>query len=197
MGLARRWRDLMPQGTRLDPALGAAAGQLRATCRELTHDNDQLADAATIAQRVDLAEALPVLARYVDAAAELAEATKPALRDPDLLAPSRAVARRLAQDIEDGLLPDNSDALRSDLIAIAARSNRPGPVPVQLLDALEEAASNASRSSVAAANAIAAGTQALRPATGVPGDEDAMGNEPRQALMIMTPSPDLSRTPRR
>lgn len=43
MGLACRWRDLMPQGARLDPALGAAAAQLRAACRELTHDGDHLA----------------------------------------------------------------------------------------------------------------------------------------------------------
>jgi len=155
-GLARRWRDLMPQGARRDPALGAAAAQLRAACRELTHDHDQLADVTTIAQRVDRA-ALPVLARYVDAAAELAEATKPALRDPDLVAPSRADVRRLAQDIEDGLIPDNSDAMGSDLVAIAARRNRLGPVPEQLLDALDVAASKAGRASAAAANALAAG----------------------------------------
>jgi hypothetical protein len=43
----------MPQGgVRLDPALGAAAAQLRAACRELTHNGDQLAPAAAIAQRV-------------------------------------------------------------------------------------------------------------------------------------------------
>jgi hypothetical protein len=154
MGLARRWRDLMPQGARLDPALGAAAAQLRAACRELTHKGDQLLPPATIAQRVDLAAALPVIAHYVDAAAELAEATRPPLRDPDLVAPSRAVVRRLAQDVEDGLFPDSADTIRTDLIAIAARENRLGPVPEQLLEALELSATRARSSSASVANAI-------------------------------------------
>lgn len=154
MGLARRWRDLMPQGVRLDTALAAAAAQLRAACRELTHNGDQLAPAAAIAQRLDLAATLPVIAHYVDAAAELAEATRPALRDHGLVAPSRAVVRRLAQDIEDGLAPDTDDAARSDLIAIAVRDNRLGPVPEQMLDALEHAATMASRNSAAAASAV-------------------------------------------
>jgi hypothetical protein len=156
MGLARRWRDLMPQGDRLDPALGAAAAQLRAACRELTHTGDQLADATAIAQRVDLTAALPVIAHYVDAAAELAEATRPALRDPDLVAPSRAVVRRLATDIDEGLFPDNPDAIRTDLIAIAARENRLGPVPPQLIEALEAQAASANRASAAAAAAAGA-----------------------------------------
>lgn len=154
MGLARRWRDLMPQGDRLDPALGAAAAQLRAACRELTHTGDQLAGAAAIAQRVDLTAALPVIAHYVDAAAELAEATRPALRDPDLVAPSRAVVRRLATDIDDGLFPDTADTIRTDLIAIAARENRLGLVPHQLLEALDAAAVTASRTSASAVNAF-------------------------------------------
>jgi hypothetical protein len=152
--LARRWRDLMPQGSRIDPALAAAAAQLRAACRELTHDHDQIADVAAIAQRVDLAAVLSVLTCYVDAAAELAEATRPPLRGAELVAPARAVVRRLNQDIDDGLLPDNSDALRSDLIAIAARSNQLGPVPVQILDGLHGATSKASRTSSAAASSI-------------------------------------------
>jgi hypothetical protein len=158
MGLARRWRDLMPQGVRLDPALGAAAAQLRAACRELTHNGDQLALAAAIAQRVDLAATLPVIAHYVDAAAELAEATRPPLRLPGLVAPSRAVVRRLAQDIEDGLAPDTDEAARSELITIAVRENRLGPVPAQMLDALEHAATMASLNSAAAASAVGTGT---------------------------------------
>jgi hypothetical protein len=154
MGLARRWRDLMPQSARLDPALATAAAQLRAACRELTHDGDQIAPASAIARRVDLAEALPVIARYVDAAAELAEATRPPLRDPGLVAPSRAVVRRLAQDIEDGLVPDTADAVRSDLITIAVRENRLGPVPAQLLDALDSSATGAARAASSAASAM-------------------------------------------
>lgn len=156
MGLARRWRDLMPQGARLDPALGAAAAQLRSACRELTHNGDQLAAVAAIAQRVDLTAALPVIAHYVDAAAELAEATRPALRDPDLLAPSRAVVRRLAQDVEDGLFPDTADTIRTDLIALAARENRLGPVPPHLLEALDHQVDAATQTSAAAAEAGAA-----------------------------------------
>lgn len=154
MGLARRWRDLMPQGARLDPALSAAAAQLRAACRELTHDGDQLATPNAVAQRVDLAAAIPVIAHYSDAAAELAEATRPASRDPDLVAPSRAVVRRLAQDIEDGLLPGTEEMIPSDLLAIAARENRLGPVPDQLVDALEGAATKASSSSASVASAL-------------------------------------------
>lgn len=154
MGLARRWRDLMPQGARLDPALGAAAAELRAACRELTHNGDQLAPAAAIAQRVDLAAALSVFAHYVDAAAELAEATRPALRDPDLVAPSRAVVRRLATDIDEGLFPENADTIRTDLITIAARENRLGPVPEQLLVALEIATTRTTRNSASASNSL-------------------------------------------
>lgn len=160
MGLARRWRDLMPQGTRLDPALGAAAAQLRSACRELTHNGDQLAPATAILQRVDLAATLPVIAHYGDAAAELAEATRPALRDGDLVAPSRAVVRRLAQDVEDGLFPETADTIHTDLIAIAARENRLGPVPTQLLEALDRQVDAVSRSSAAAC--AAAGAVTLR-----------------------------------
>lgn len=158
MGLARRWRDLMPQGDRLDPALGAAAAQLRAACRELTHDGDQLATAAAIAQRVDLAAVLPVIAHYVDAAADLAEATRPALRDPNLVAPSRAVVRRLATDVDEGLFPDTADTIRTDLIAIAARENRLGPVPPQLLEALDSQAAKVNTLSAAAGAAAGAVT---------------------------------------
>ena len=184
----------MPQGSRLDPALGAAAAQLRAACRELTHDHDQLADVATIARRVDLAAALPVLARYVDAAAELAEATRPPLRDPELVAPARAVVRRLAQDIEDGLLPDNSDALGGDLIAIAARSNRLGPVPEQLTDALNAAASKAGRASAAAANNLAAGAryEATASATGKPATSS---QRPPPAVLPQPAGPPRSNAP--
>jgi hypothetical protein len=158
MGLARRWRDLMPQGARLDPALGAAAAELRAACRELTHNGDQLATAAAIAQRVDVAAALSVIAHYVDAAAELAEATRPALRDPDLVAPSRAVVRRLATDVDEGLFPATADTIRTDLIAIAARENRLGPVPAPLLEALYIQTTAASRASAAASSATGAAT---------------------------------------
>ncbi|GAB4002313.1 hypothetical protein [Nocardioides ultimimeridianus] len=154
MGLARRWRDLMPQGTRLDPALGATAAQLRSACRELTHNGDQLAPTAVILQRVDLAAALPVIAHYVDAAVEIAEATRPALRDPDLVAPSRAVVHRLATDIDEGLLPDSADTIRPELISIAARDNRLGPVPPALLAALDGAVSKAYNCSATAAGAL-------------------------------------------
>jgi hypothetical protein len=164
MGLARRWRDLMPQGARLDPALGAAAAQLRAACRELTHTGDHLADATAIAQRVDLTAALPVIAHYVDAAAEVAGATRPALRDPDLVAPSRAVVRRLATDIDEGLVPDIADTIRTDLIAIAARGNRLGPVPAELLDALDSQAAKVSTTSASAGATAGAMTSArMRP----------------------------------
>ena len=156
MGLARRWRDLMPQGARLDPELGAAAAQLRAACRELTHDGDHLAPAAAIAQRVDLRQTLPVVAHYLDAAAELAEATRPALRDPGLLAPTRAVVRRLAQDAEDCRYPDTVFVPDADLVSMAARGNPPTALPEQLRDALNAAAAKAARASAAAATAAAA-----------------------------------------
>lgn len=176
-GLARRWRDLMPAGARLDPALGAAAAQLRAACRELSHEHDHLADVATIAQRVDLTATVPVIARYVDAAAELAEATKPALRRSDLVAPARAVARRLAEDIEARLIPEDANALRGDVIALAARSNRLMPVPVQLIEALASAAAQAGNASAAAANSMSTGTKhRTRPADGPTGEAN---QEPR------------------
>ena len=154
MSLGRRWRDLMHPGSRLDPALSAAAGQLRAACRELTHDGDRLASQARVAQRVDLAAAMPVIAQYVDAAAELAQATRPALRDPDLSAPTRAVVRRLVQDIEDGIIPENCNALDSGLISIAVRKNRLGPVPDDLLDSLDSSAADAASTSHAAASLL-------------------------------------------
>jgi hypothetical protein len=156
MGLARRWRDLMPQGARIDPALGAAAAQLRAACREITHDGDHLAPAAAIAQRVDLRQTLSVVAHYLDAAAELAEATRPALRDPGLVAPIRAVVRRLAQDTEDCLHPDTVFVQNADLVSMAARGNPFIPLPERLRDALDAAASKAASASAGAANGAAA-----------------------------------------
>ena len=184
MGLARRWRDLMPQGARLDPALGAAAAQLRAACRELTRDGDHLAPAAAIAQRVDLRQTLPVIAHYLDAAAELAEATRPALRDPGLVAPIRAVVRRLAQDSEDCLYPDTVFVPDADLVSMAARGNPPIPLPERLRDALDAAASKAARASAAAATGAAA--------TARHDSTDAADEVASPAAQRATPAPSTS-----
>lgn len=189
MGLARRWRDLMPQGTCLDPALGAAAAQLRSACRELTHNGDQLALAAAIVQRVDLAAILPVIAHYVDAAAELAEATRPALRTGDLVAPSRAVVRRLVADIAEGLLPDSADTIRREVISIAARENRLGPVPSAIRTGLDGAVSKARNSSAAAASALPLAT--VRTGACIPGSSSVRPVE--MTLRVSLPAAEPAR----
>jgi hypothetical protein len=161
MGLARRWRDLMPQGARIDPPLGEASAQLRSACRELTHSGDHLAPLDVVAQRVDLASTIPVLAHSVDAAAELAEATRPALRQPDLVAPPRAVAHRLTEDIEEGLFLLDTDLVRTTVNGLTARGNRLAPVPQAALDAIDGAAARATLRSASAASAMSSGA-ALR-----------------------------------
>lgn len=155
--LASRWGDLMPKGARVDPALAAAASQLREACRDLTHDNHNgLAPATVIAHRTDLTEVLPVLGHYVDAATELAEATRPALRTPGLEGPARAINRRLTRDAEAGLIPDVPNDLRAELIKLAGPENRQTLVPGQVLTGLHAATSKAGRTSAGAGNAIAA-----------------------------------------
>lgn len=155
--LASRWSDLMPKGARVDPALAAAANQLREACRDLTHDtHNKLAPATVITHRADLTEALPVLGHYVDAATELAEATRPALRTPGLEGPARAINRRLTRDVESGRIPDIPNDLRAELVKLAGPENGQALVPEQVLTGLHVATSRAGRTSAAAANSIAA-----------------------------------------
>jgi hypothetical protein len=158
MGLARRWHDLMPQGARLDPALCRAAAEVRAACREFTHTGDHLNAGAVVAQRIDIAAALPALTGYIDAASDLAEATRPALRDPNLSAPGHAVVQRLSNDLEAGRFPHSTDNVRTDLLGIVARGNRLGNIPDQLVDALDGAAVTAARASARAASIVASAT---------------------------------------
>lgn len=150
-GLARRWGDLMPPGTQLDPALSAAAAGLRAACRELTHKGDHLASPATIASKVDLSEAQTLLAHYLATGSDIAEATRPALRDTTLTAPARAVLHRLGQDVDEGLLPEGAEDLGDQVNAADIASNRLVPLPRALVQALDAATTAAARMTATAA----------------------------------------------
>lgn len=73
------------------------------------------------------------------------------------------------------MFPDTPDAVPTDLVAIAARENRLVPVPAQLLDTLDDAASKASRASAAAATSV--------PSGGAPAPVPARARDQRQATI--------------
>lgn len=155
--LAHRWGDMMPRGVRISPELAQAANQLRDACRTITHTDEILATPKTIARRVDLSAALPVLERYIEAGAHLATATQPLLRDPGLVAPPQAIVRRLARDSEGGRRRIPNEGSIAEVINRAARTNEPGPIPRQVIDALSTATTRASRTSTRAAACLSAG----------------------------------------
>lgn len=150
--LASRWADLVPPGARRDPALGRAAGEVRAACRELSHDKNTLASPDTIASRPGLPRAVTALLESLEAAPELAQVVGEHAKNPDLTGPARALSRRAHNDVEAAaaLSPDTD----TDVVWVSPRdvlANRLVPLPRPVADGLRSASDSALAACAAAA----------------------------------------------
>lgn len=97
--LADRWRDLAETHTS-DPALAQAAAELRAACRELTHNPDGLATTEQLAARPGIANAARALLDAARHGPDLAARFLQATADPDLRGPAAAMLRRTEEEAE-------------------------------------------------------------------------------------------------
>lgn len=112
---AGRWATLTTRGDRADPDLVHAAGELRAAAREITVDRVGWADAPTIAGRIDLTQAAPIIHQALAAAAELACVHRDVVdQEPTLTGPARVLA-----------------AWTRDSLALAVRDAAPVVAPVR------------------------------------------------------------------
>ena len=97
--LADRWRDLAETHTS-DPALAQAAAELRAACRELTHNPDGPAAAEQITARPGIATATRALLDAARRGPDLAARFLQATADPNLRGPAAAMLRRTEEEAE-------------------------------------------------------------------------------------------------
>lgn len=154
--LASRWTEFATPGIRVNPELRTSTAELRAACREVIDDNDHRAMPEVIAARVDLESAAAILARYLEAGADLAEATKIPLRDrADINAPVRTLVRRIEADLDAGRLSQSHAHVRDGLLARATRTNPAVSVPQVVRSQVTNLATAAGRSCLAAARSIA------------------------------------------
>lgn len=130
--LASRWGDLAKPDSTAKKALVRAAGEVRASCREITHEASSLATTEVIASRPGLREAAVATLRAIEAGSELAHVVAEKAADPDLCGPARALSRRAQNDIESGLVaaPPEGDVVWISPADILAKRWVPLPKPV-------------------------------------------------------------------
>lgn len=98
---AGRWAELATPAARTDPALVAAANELRAAIHEVTHDKTTPAHPDVIAGRVDLGEAGQHLQQALSAAVDVACVTREiATTNQNLTGPAPAMSHRANTDIK-------------------------------------------------------------------------------------------------
>lgn len=97
--LADRWRDLAETHTS-DPALSRAAAELRAACRELTHNPAGPATAEQLTARPAIAIAARALLDAARHGPDLAARFLQATADPALRGPAAAMLRRTEEEAE-------------------------------------------------------------------------------------------------
>ena len=122
--LGSRWHDLTRPSDRLDPALAAAAAEVRAAYRELTHDVTTQARLKVIATRPGLARGFAASLDALEVASELANVVAEQADRNDLTGPARALSHRATNDIEAGLAtvgPDDDQAWVSPADIFAKR----------------------------------------------------------------------------
>jgi hypothetical protein len=145
--LGSRWHDLTRPSDRLDPALAAAAAEVRAAYRELTHDVTTQASLEAIATRPGLARGLAASLDALEAASELAHAVTEQAERSDLTGPARVLSHRATNDIEAGLataVPDDDQAWVSPADILAKRLvSLPPPVAEGLRRVSAEVAQDA------------------------------------------------------
>lgn len=131
--LASRWSDLTGPGTRVDGNLARAAAEVRAACRELTHDKTTLGSVEEIAAQPGLVRAATAILHALDAASDLAYVVAEQAARDDLTGPARALSRRAHNDVEAGLATPQDGA--GDIVWVSpadilAKRNIPLPMPV-------------------------------------------------------------------
>ncbi len=150
--ISDRLGDLRAPGTRTDPRLAIAAGEVRAAARELAFDKTTWAAPELIAARVHLPELHEPLQLALGTATELATALSGILvEDTDLRAPARAIATRFRTDLGAGLIPDRVAAPVSPNAIHVNRLVGIEPVRHQLIDASHHNIEAATRALGAAA----------------------------------------------
>jgi hypothetical protein len=174
--LASRWSDLTSTGTRVDGNLARAAAEVRAACRELTHDKTTMARLDDIAAQPGLAPAASAIMYALEAGPDLAYVVNEQADRPDLTGPARALSIRAHNDVEAGVVSRHHAA--GDIVWVSpadilAKRNVPLPPPVA------EAIRGASAAVIEAAVACAAvaslqsstGTHVRSPAAREVGDQ--------------------------
>ena len=147
--LASRWGDLTQPDSTMKQALARAAGEVRASCREITHGSTSLATIEVIAARPGLREAAVAALRAIETGSDLAHIVAEKAGDPDLCGSARVLSRRAHNDIESGLVaaPPEGDVVWISPADILAKRRVPLPKPVA------EALRSVSAATVAAAGA--------------------------------------------
>lgn len=163
--LASRWGDLTQPNSTMKNALARAAGEVRASWREITHDATLLATPEVIASRPGLREAAAAALRAIEAGSELAHVVAEKADDPNLCGPARVLSRRAHNDIESGLVaaPPEGDVVWISPADILGKRRVPLPKPVA------EALRSMSAATVAAAGAASRVVAPHVPATCVVG----------------------------
>lgn len=157
--LATRWGDLTRPDARLNPGLLAAAGEVRAAYRELTHDNTVMASIDNIALRPGFADGLKESLRAQDAGLEIAHLVAEKAHAPGLKGPARALSIRAHNEAAAGRSPSVEDA---DIVWVSPAdilAKRTIPLPEPVARALMASAEQAVR-------AVEATSQATAPVVG-------------------------------
>lgn len=151
--LGSRWHDLTRPSDRLDPAIAAAAAEVRAAYRELTHNVTAQANMKVLATRPGLARGLSASLDALEVASELAHGVAEQAERSDLSGPARALSHRATNDIEAGLAtvgPDDNKAWVSPADILAKRLvSLPAPVAEGLTRSSAEVVQDAASASAA------------------------------------------------
>jgi len=152
--LGSRWHDLTRPSDRLDPPLAAAAAEVRAAYRELTHDVTTQAQPEAIATRPGLGRGVAASLDALAAASELAHGVAEHADRKDLTGPARVLSRRAHDDVEAGLSTaelDDDQVWFSPMDILAKRLVRlPPPVVARLLRVSAEVVHHAMSASAVA-----------------------------------------------
>jgi hypothetical protein len=147
---ARRWTELTTPASPTSPDLVLAERELRASVRQITHDQHGWAAPKLVAQRVDLTETATLLQRAMAAAVDVAHLTRDiAATDDRLQGPARAMNKRAMADAD--LVPRSevTDPMAAWVPARDLLTNRivplPEPVRAGLVAATDAAARAATR----------------------------------------------------
>lgn len=176
--VGRRWTDLARPAMALEPALAAAASEVRTAFRELTHGTAVRATPYDIAARADVRRVLAGIEPSMDSAADLAHVVHELSTNPALTGPARALSVRAHTDVEQQHQAGKLNEIR-DVVWVSPQdvfANRdislPPPVTVELIASSLDLI-NATRR---ACGVLGAGHEATRASEGQPGQKSLERN---------------------